>query len=97
MRLVKVLKPPQIAIKTRTEAGARGLGARQRLGPSRGTTASLGPEPARVSLLASVLQTQGPSDKVSQDIPEKLPLSSRARAGIHPERRGKWLRWNAWI
>ncbi|KAK5852731.1 hypothetical protein PBY51_006576 [Eleginops maclovinus] len=43
---------------------------------------------------AAVLRTEGPSDKMSQDIPEWWAPSSRARAGIPPERRGNGSLWN---
>lgn len=46
---------------------------------------------------APLQQTQGPSDNMSQDIPEWRAPSSRARAGIPPERWGNSSVWNARI
>ncbi|CAJ1078317.1 unnamed protein product [Xyrichtys novacula] len=85
-----------IAIKL-TDAGTWGPMAPESSGALSWTKCPSGQGQAGSVYQAAVPQTQGPSDKMSQDITEGLAPSSRAQAGIPPEHGGNSSLWNAGI
>lgn len=97
--LLKLSRPSDglMAIKLWLMLGPGALWVAEFSGAFRGTNCPSGHGQLGSVYHAPALQTQGPSDKMSQDIPKRRAPSSRARARIHPGRWGNCSLWNAGI